>query len=89
MDRAVQILANSIPMPDYVLDEVRSIPKFAVPLYSGGSPAKLRDGTYQAINVIGLDDTSLFGRPKLLEGNINNIIAENGFFVVKDASIPS
>ncbi len=39
MDPAVQTVANSIPMPDYVLDEVRSIPgvKYAVPLYSGGA----------------------------------------------------
>ena len=56
MDPAIQTVANSIPMPDYVLAEVRSIPgvKFAVPLYSGGGLAKLRDGTYQAVNVMGL-----------------------------------
>ena len=37
MDPAVQTVANTIPLPDYVLDEVRSIPgvKYAVPLYSG------------------------------------------------------
>ena len=37
MDPAVQTVANSIPMPDFVLDEVRSIPgvQYAVPLYSG------------------------------------------------------
>ena len=53
MDPAVQTVANSIPMPDYVLDEVRSIPgvKYAVPLYSGAGLAKLKDGTYQAVNV--------------------------------------
>jgi len=87
MDPAVQTVANSIPMPDYVLDEVRSIPgvKYAVPLYSGTSLAKLKDGTYQAVNVMGLDDNSLFGRPALLKGNIQDIFAENGFFVVQDA----
>ena len=38
MDPAVQTAANSIGMPDYVLDAVRSMPgvKYAVPLYSGG-----------------------------------------------------
>ena len=34
--------------------------------------------------MIGLDDSSLVGRPKLLEGNIDDIFAENGFVVVKD-----
>ena len=87
MDPAVQTVSNSIPLPDYVLDEVRSIPgvKYAVPLYSGGGLAKLKDGTYQAVNIMGLDDSSLFGRPRLIEGNIQDIYAENGFIVVKDA----
>ncbi len=90
MDPAVQTVANSIPMPDYVLDEVRSIPgvKFAVPLYSGGGLVKMRDGVYQAVNVMGLDDSSLFGRPKLLQGNIEDIYAENGFIVINDAEFP-
>ena len=87
MDPAVQTVSSSIPMPDYVLDEVRSLPgvKYAVPLYSGGGLVKLKDGTYQAVTVMGLDDSSLFGRPRLLEGNIQDIFAENGFIVVKDA----
>ena len=55
MDPAMQTVANTIPLPDYVLDEVRSIPgvKYAVPLYSGAALLKLRDGTYQAANVVG------------------------------------
>jgi putative ABC transport system permease protein len=86
MDPAVNTVLNSIPMPDYVLDAVRSINgvKYAVPLYSGGALVKLRDGTYQPVTVIGLDDTSLVGRPEMLEGHIEDIFAENGFVVVKD-----
>jgi len=87
MDPAVQTTANSIGMPDYVLDAVRSMDgvKYAVPLYSGGALVKLADGTYQAVTVIGLDDASLFGRPELTEGAIEDIYAENGFVVVHDA----
>lgn len=87
MDPGVNNVQSSIPMPDYILDAVRSINgvKFAVPLYSGGSLVKLQDGTYQAVTVLGLDDASLFGRPQLLEGRIENIYAENSFIVVKDA----
>jgi putative ABC transport system permease protein len=87
MDPAVNTVVNSIPMPDYVLDAVRSMDgvKYAVPLYSGGALVKLRDGTYQAVTVIGLDDDTLYGRPELIEGNIEDIFAENGFIVVKDA----
>jgi len=87
MDPAVTTPATSIPMPDYVQDAVRSIPgvKYAVPLYSGVGLVKLKDGTFQAASVIGLDDTSLFGRPKMLQGKIEDIYAENGFIVVLDA----
>lgn len=87
MDPAVNTVANSIGMPNYVLDAVRSIDgvKYAVPLFSGGALVKLRSGTYQSVTVIGLDDNSLYGRPELLEGRIEDIYAENGFIVVKDA----
>jgi putative ABC transport system permease protein len=87
MDPAVNTVASSIPMPDYTLDAVRSIDgvKYAVSLYSGGALVKLRSGVYQAVTILGLDDASLFGRPELLEGKIEDIYAENGFLVVKDS----
>jgi len=87
MDPSVQAITSSIGMPDYLLDAVRSMQgvKYAVPLYSGGALVKLPDGTYQAATVVGLDDISLFGRPMLIEGKIEDIYAENGFIVVEDA----
>lgn len=87
MDPAVKTIANSIGMPDYVLDAVRSIDgvKYAVPLYSGGALVKLRDGTYQAVTVIGLDDASLYGWPRMKTGHIEDIYAENGFIAIDDA----
>jgi putative ABC transport system permease protein len=87
MDPAVNTAASSIPMPDYILDAVRSIKgvHYAVPLYSGASLVKLPDGTFQAVNVIGLDDDTLFGRPQLIEGRLEDIYAENAFIAVKDA----
>jgi len=87
MDPAVQTVANTIGMPDYILDAVRSVRgvKYAVPLFSGGALVKLEDGTYQSVNVIGLDDTSLFGRPPMEEGDIGSIFAENSFIIVHDS----
>ena len=87
MDPSVQTVANTIGLPGYVLDATRSIPgvKFAVPLFSGGALVKLGNGTYQAVNVVGLDDTSLFGRPRMLEGSIQDIFAENSFIVLHDS----
>jgi len=90
MDRAVNNVVSSIPLPDYVLDAVRSTQgvRYAVPFFSGGGLARLHDGTYQAVTVIGLDDTSLYGRPQLVEGRIEDIYAENGFVVVADEELP-
>ena len=90
MDPAVTNVSSAIPMPDYILDAVRSIAgvKYAVPLYAGGALVRLKDGTYQPVTVLGLDDTSLFGRPNLIEGKIDDIYAENGFVVVDDEEYP-
>jgi len=87
MDPAVNTATSAIPMPDYLLDAVRSMDgvNYAVPLFIGGALVKLDSGTYQSVNVVGLDDTSLFGRPELEQGNIQDIYADNAFMVVNDA----
>ncbi|MCE1273711.1 MAG: ABC transporter permease [Chlorobiales bacterium] len=84
MDPAVNNTVSSIPMPDYVLSSARSIKgvSYAVPLYYGGAQVKLRNGSYQSVTVIGLDDTTLFGRPELIEGRIEDIFASSGLFGV-------
>ncbi|HUK47017.1 MAG TPA: ABC transporter permease [Terriglobales bacterium] len=90
MDPAVESASNAIGMPDYVLDAARSLPgvSYAVPVYTGNSLVKLDDGTYQAATIVGLDDASLYGRPRLLEGNIEDLYGENAFVVVKDGDYP-
>ena len=86
MDPSVNTVANTIGIPDYTLDAVRSMKgvDYAVPLFSGGALVRLADGTYQPVTVIGLDDTSLFGRPQMETGKIEDIYAENAFMVVHD-----
>jgi len=89
MDPAVNTATSAIPLPDYILDAARSMDgvKFAVPLFIGGALVKLESGVYQSVSVIGLDDTSLFGRPELEQGSIQDIYADNSFLVVDDAEI--
>ncbi len=86
MDLSVNNPLNAIPMPDYVLDAVRSMDgvKYAVPLYSGVALVKLKSGAYQPLTVLGLDDASLLGRPYLIEGRIEDIYSDNAFIVVRD-----
>lgn len=90
MDPAVESAGSAIGMPDYVLDAARSIPgvSYAVPVYTGNTLAKLNDGSYQPVAIVGLDDTSLYGRPKLLEGKIEDLYGENAFVVLKDGDYP-
>jgi putative ABC transport system permease protein len=87
MDPGVNTAASPIPMPAYLLDALRSMDgvSYAVPLFVGGAMVKLPRGTYQAVNVVGLDDESLFGHPELEQGNIQDIYADNSFMVVDDA----
>lgn len=78
MDPAVNTPTSVIPLPDYLLDAVRSMEqvRYAVPVFIGGAQVRLASGTYQAVSVVGLDDTSLFGRPELEQGAIEDIYAE-------------
>lgn len=87
MDPAVNSVSSSIGLPDYVLDFARSIEgvRYAVPLYSGNALVKLAGGTYQPVTIVGLDDDTLYGRPALEAGKIEDLYADNGFVVVRDA----
>jgi putative ABC transport system permease protein len=87
MDPSVNTQADNIPLPNYVLDMVRSVKgvAYAAPVYSGNGLVKLPNGRYQAVTIIGLDDVSLLGRPKLLAGIPADIYNNNAYFVVKDA----
>ena len=82
----MQNVTTALGMPDYVLDAVRSMQgvEYAGPLYAGTALVNLPDGTYQLATVIGLDDTSLLGRPEMMEGYIQNNCATDAFIAVKD-----
>ena len=90
MDPSVNTPTGPIPMPDYVLDVVRSMDEvsYAVPLFIGGALVKLQNGDYQSVTVVGLDDNSLFGRPELEQGSILDIYNDNTVLAVDDAEFP-
>jgi hypothetical protein len=52
MDPGIQTVASGIPLPDYVLDAVRSMKgvNYAVPLFSGNGLVKLPTGGYAQTN---------------------------------------
>lgn len=87
MDPAVNTPATAFPLPDYLLDAMLSMNgvSYAVPRFIGGAQVKLADGAYQSVNVVGLDDASLFGRPEMQQGNILDFYADDAFVVVNDS----
>ncbi|WP_150738067.1 ABC transporter permease [Pandoraea anapnoica] len=89
IDPAVNTPTTSFPLPNYLLDAVRSIDgvKYAVPLYVGGAQVKLADGRLQSVSVVGLDDATLIGRPHMESGNIFDIYADDAFVIVDDPEV--
>ena len=66
------------PLADTAVTIVRSVPgvKWAVPLYKGLQRARLADGNYEQISLVGLDTATLIGRPNtILEGRIEDLRA--------------
>lgn len=64
------------PIADTALQRVRSVPgvEWAVPLYKALLRARLENGEYHRISLIGLDPATLIGRPaRILEGRIEDL----------------
>jgi putative ABC transport system permease protein len=87
MDPDINIQENHIPMPNSTLDAVKSMRgvKYAVPLIMTIQLVKLANGRHQTVEVIGLDDISLLGRPKMLQGDIDMIYRTNGYIGIQNA----
>lgn len=86
MDRNVQFVDDVKPMSENKLLRVRGVPgvKWAVRLYKGIARAKLPDGNFQQVIVIGLDDATLVGAPtpdRIIHGNLNDLRQPNAVFM--------
>jgi putative ABC transport system permease protein len=70
MDPAVQSAELTITIPDSVLQRVRSVygVRYAVPLALGTADARFPNGRFQSFQVIGVDDATLAGAPRLKAG---------------------
>ncbi|HVU15453.1 MAG TPA: ABC transporter permease [Candidatus Didemnitutus sp.] len=70
MDPAVVSVEPAIPLPDSALNRVRSVAgvRSAVPLIVSSAEARFSDGTFQSLEVIGVDDESLAGLPRMPAG---------------------
>ncbi len=84
MDRSVQFVDDIKGMKETVLYRVRSIDEvdWAVPMYKGLIPARLRNGVFQTCIFIGIDDATLIGGPvKMIEGKMEDLRFPDAIFV--------
>ncbi len=84
MDPRVQFIDDIKPMQDTKLLRVRGVEgvDWAVPLYKGLLRARLADGNFQSVNVIGLDDATLIGGPpEMVQGRIADLRRADGVIV--------
>ncbi|MDH4361233.1 MAG: ABC transporter permease [Nitrospirota bacterium] len=64
------------PLADTAVTVVRSVPgvEWALPLYKGVQRARLPNGNYEQIALVGIDSSTLIGRPyTVLEGKIEDL----------------
>ena len=83
-DAKVEQINEIVPMRDIEVDRVRSLPgvQWAVPLYWGLLNARLPDGSFQALQLTGLDTATLVGRPgKMVAGRIEDLRLPNAVIV--------
>ena len=84
MDPKVQFVDDIKPLQDMHLYRIRGVNgvEWAVPLYKGLLKAKLEDGNFQSVNVVGLDDSTLIGAPsKMLVGQPADLRRSEGVIV--------
>jgi putative ABC transport system permease protein len=76
MDRDVRYVDNARAISDDAVFRVRGVPgvAWAVNLYRGQGQAVLRNGKYQAVILLGIDDASLVGAPvHMLVGKLGDL----------------
>jgi putative ABC transport system permease protein len=83
-DAKVEQVNEVVPLREIDLQRVRSVPgvQWAVPLFWSLQQSRLPDGTFQAIQLTGLDSATLVGRPaRLLEGRVEDLRLPNAVIV--------
>ena len=84
MDPKVQFIDDIKPMQSTKLLNVRGVEgvEWAMPLYKGLLKARLDNGNFQSVNVIGLDDATLIGGPPaMVEGRLADLRRNEGVIV--------
>lgn len=80
VEERVEQINETNPLRDTDVARVRSVSavKWAMPLYSGIQRARLADGSFKTIQLLGIDAASLAGAPqRMIEGNLEDLRLPN------------
>lgn len=83
-DANVEQANEIVAMRDIEVERVRSVPgvEWAVPMYWGILQARLDDGSFQAVQLTGLESASLVGRPgRMTAGKIEDLHLPNAVVI--------
>ena len=88
MDPGVQYVEEHKPLRDTDLARIRGVDgvEWAAPLYKNFFTAKLPDGSTRTIAINGLDDATLIGAPKMVQGRLDDIRSADGVIVDIEAA---
>jgi putative ABC transport system permease protein len=84
MDAKTQFVDGTLPLPDTDLYRVRGVPgvAWAVPHMKQGAAVRTVEGRLEQVSVIGVDDATLIGLPRVLvSGNLADLNAPDSLFI--------
>lgn len=83
MDPAVDSVEQTINISDSALSQVRSVEGvlYAAPLTLGMAAVRFPNGRFQTFQVIGIDDATLAGIPRMIDTNAGGLRAHNTVIV--------
>jgi putative ABC transport system permease protein len=86
MDQVSRTTDVNFPMPSTALDRVRSVPgvAWAVPHLRAGASVRTKDGDLEGVSVIGVDDTTLIGLPKVMIAGSRAVLEQPDTVVIDD-----
>jgi putative ABC transport system permease protein len=83
-DAKVEQVNEVVALRDIEVNRIRSVDgvEWAVPMYWSIIQTRLRDGSFQQVQLTGLDSTTLIGRPPVMkEGNVEDLRQPNAVIV--------
>ncbi len=88
VDPKVEQINEVKPLRDTDINRVRTVPgvAYAAPLYTGLLQARLADGSFKQIQMVGLDAGTMVGRPsRIIEGHLEDLRLPNTVLVDTDS----